>query len=240
MIRVAEAEQRPEKRRRGPRRSLHVDRVVAAALEIVDESGPEGLSIRSVAARLGVNPNALYTYVSSRAELEKAVVERVLADAETDLLAGADPWRERLVGFAISLRATIMRHPAVARLMMTAPMDGPQALLVGERMIGALLDGGLPVADAGRAAYALIVQVIGGVALEAAETSGMPPVPPEADRIAERRSTLGYLDADAWPHAAATIDVMAAWVGTEQFEWSLRRLLDGLDALVRAQAAGGR
>jgi hypothetical protein len=33
---------------------------------------------------------------------------------------------------------------------------------------------------------------------------------------------------------------MAAWVGTEQFEWSLRRLLDGLDALVRAQAAGGR
>ncbi len=213
--------------------------MVTAALEVVDASGPEGLSVRSVAARLGINPNALYTYVSSRADLEKAVVERVLGDAEVDLLTADEPWRDRLAAFALSLRATIMRHPAVARLMMTAPMDGPRALLVGERIIGALLDGGLGVADAGRGAYALIVQVIGGVALEAAETNGMPPVPPEAERIAGRRVALGYLDPAAWPHAAATVDVMAGWVGTEQFEWSLRRLLDGLDARARAQAAGG-
>jgi len=94
--------------------------------------------------------------------------------------------------------------------------------------MGALVDGGLSAADAGRASYSIIVQVLGAVALEVAETDGRPPLPPEADRVAGRREALAGVDAEYWPHTAAAIDVMAQWISTEQFDWSLARLLDGL------------
>jgi len=226
---VAEPPDRPK--RRGPRRSLGLAQVVDAALDVVDEGGPDALSVRAVAARLRVNPNALYTYVASRAALEREIVERVLADSTVTLLAGQDPWRRRVLDYAISLRLVLLRHPGVARLMMTAPMDGPTALLVGERLIEAIAESGLSADDAARATYAMIVQVLGSVALEVAETDGRPPLPPEADRVAGRRAILDWLDGDDWPMTAATKDVAAQWISTDQFIWSVERLLDGIAAV---------
>jgi TetR/AcrR family transcriptional regulator, tetracycline repressor protein len=219
----------PPRPRRGPRRSFGLTQVIDAALDVVDEGGPDALSVRAVAARLGVNPNALYTYVASRAALERAIVERALADSELSLLDG-DPasWRRRVLAYAVSLRQVLLRHPGVARLMMTAPMDGPTALLVGERLIGAIVGGGLTPDDAARATYALIVQVLGAVALEVAETDGRPPLAPEQDRIAGRLAVLQWLESSDWPMTAATKEVTAQWISTEQFVWSVTRLLDGI------------
>ena len=206
-----------------------MEQVVDAAVAVVDEGGPDALSVRAVAGRLGLNPNALYTYVPSRAALEKVVVERVLGESDRGLLAGpATSWRQRIASYAGSLRGALLTHPGVARLLMTAPMDGPNALAVGEGLMGALVDAGLSVDDAGRGCYSIIVQVLGAVALEVAETDGRPPLPPEADRIAGRREALTGIDAEFWPHTAAAVDVMAQWISTEQFDWSLARLLDGL------------
>ncbi len=214
--------------RRGPKRSLGLAQVVDAALAVVDEGGPDALSVRAVAAGLGVRPNALYTYVASRAALEREIVERALADSDTSLLDGEQPWQQRILAYATSLRAVLLRHPGVARLLMTAPMDGPTALLVGERLIAAMVSGGRSLEEASRGSYALIVQVLGSVALEVAETDGKPPLPPEQDRIAERQTALAWLDADQWPMTAATKDVTASWISSEQFVWSVQRLLDGI------------
>jgi AcrR family transcriptional regulator len=229
------------KPRRGPRRSLDVEQVVDAAVAVVDEGGPDALSVRAVAGRLGLNPNALYTYVPSRAALEKVVVERVLGESDRGLLAGAkERWRERIASYAGSLRAALLTHPGVARLLMTAPMDGPNALQVGEGLMGALVDAGLSHDDAGRASYSIMVQVLGAVALEVAETDGRPPLAPEADRVAGRREALTGVDAECWPHTAAAIDVMAQWISTEQFDWSLARLLDGLAGAAAGVRRTGR
>ncbi len=223
------AEGESARRRPGPRRSLSHDRVVEAGLDALDEGGSAALSIRAVAARLGVNPNAVYTYVASRSALEREIVERVLAESAPDRLTGpVEHWRERITGYAVSLRTALHRHPPVATLMMSAPMDGPSAVLIGERLIAALHDGGLPLDEAARGAYALIVQVIGFVALEVAETDGRPPLPAEDGRVAGRRAALDFLDPADWPLSAATADVAAAWVSTDQFTWSVDRLLDGI------------
>lgn len=216
--------------RRGPKRSLGLAQVVDAALDVVDEGGPDALSVRAVAAALGVRPNALYTYVASRAALEREIVERVLSDSDIALLDGEMAWQQRVLEYATSLRTALLRHPGAARLLMTAPMDGPTALLVGERLIAAIVDGGLSASEASRASYALIVQVLGSVALEVAETDGRPPLPPENDRVAGRLAALHWLDAEQWPMTAATKEVTASWISTEQFIWSVQRLLAGIAA----------
>ncbi|MFN8621515.1 MAG: TetR/AcrR family transcriptional regulator C-terminal domain-containing protein [Chloroflexota bacterium] len=118
--------------------------MVAAALAVLDEGGPQALSVRSVAARLGLQPNALYTYVADRAALERAVAEAVLGTADVDVLHDpALPPRARITAYAHRLRTTLLAHPGVAPLLLSAPMDGPAALLVGELLLGTLADAGL-------------------------------------------------------------------------------------------------
>jgi TetR/AcrR family tetracycline transcriptional repressor len=215
--------------RPGPGRTLSDEQVVDTALALLDREGHGALSVRAVAAALGVRPNALYTYVADRAALERAVVERVLAEADLELLRGpARSWRRRLIGYAGSLRRALLARPATVPLLMTAPMTGPVALEVGERLLAALEDAGLKPHDAARACWVLIVYVIGSAALDVAETDGRAPIAPEAERTAQRLAGFQAVDPTDFPRTAAANPVMAAWVTTAQFQWGLDRLLAGL------------
>jgi AcrR family transcriptional regulator len=105
---------------------------VDAALALLDEHGPAGLSMRRIADLLGVHNNAIYTYVADRAALEAAIVERLLVDADPALLAGPPRiWRRRLTRYASSLRVVLRSHPGAMSFFMTAPMVGDVALDVG-------------------------------------------------------------------------------------------------------------
>jgi TetR/AcrR family transcriptional regulator, tetracycline repressor protein len=218
----------PPARRRGPARSLDLRRVVYAALEVLDHGGANALGIRAVAARLGVRPNALYTYVADKAALERAVVEHVLSLADVSALTATGlGWRERITDYALGLRRTLHAHPGAASLLMSAPMDGPTALGVGELLMAALGAGGLAPDDAARGTYLIIIAVIGAVALDVAEVAE-PMIPPEDLWIDARREALDAID-HAWlPRTAASVPVIAAWVGEQQFRWNLGVVLDGL------------
>lgn len=214
---------------RGRPRTLTTDTVTAAALAELDEGGPAALSVRRVATRLGMAPNAVYTYVADRADLERALVERVLGEADTGLLDGPPgQWRQRVQRYAAALRGVLLAHPGAVPLFMIAPMDGPTALRVGEGLLAALRDGGADLTAASRGAYALVVHVLGSTALEVAETDGRPPLPPEEERVAGRRARLDGLPAGGFPLTAATVATAASWIGAEQFHWGLDRLLDGI------------
>ncbi|HET6938431.1 MAG TPA: TetR/AcrR family transcriptional regulator [Nocardioides sp.] len=208
--------------------------MAAAALRLLDEEGPAALSVRRVAAELGVMPNAIYTYVPDRSGLERSVVELVLSQSDLTLLDGAPSrWRRRVRAYAVSLRTLLLDHPGVALLLMSAPMDGPTAVEVGERLLGVLADGGLGPTARARGVWLLIVHVLGSVALDVAETDGRRPLASEADRVAGRRAALAFLDEEVWPRSVAAADVQATWITEEQFLWGLDRILDGLAATTR-------
>ncbi len=78
------------------RRRLSRERVVAAALRIVDRDGLEGLTMRALGRELGVDPMAVYHWVANKDELLGLIVEAVYAEIPLDpaLLPGGD-WRER-------------------------------------------------------------------------------------------------------------------------------------------------
>lgn len=86
---------------------------VAAALEIVDETGFGDVSVRSVAARAGYTPMAVYRHVSNLDELLRRVVRRVFEDWESrvyGVLEEGTP-NGRLWRYAKLYRHYALRHP---------------------------------------------------------------------------------------------------------------------------------
>ncbi|MEV4136382.1 TetR/AcrR family transcriptional regulator C-terminal domain-containing protein [Dactylosporangium sp. NPDC049742] len=138
------------------------------------------------------------------------------------------PWRVRFQTVALRLREGLLRHPGAAGLILGAPMDGPQALLFGERILEVLAEAGMEPDDAARACYLIIVYLLGSVALEAAELDPTRPAPPERDRVEARRAAFDRVPAGAYPRTAAAAGTMSEYITTGQFVWGLDRLLDGL------------
>jgi hypothetical protein len=73
-----------------------------------------------------------------------------------------------------------------------------------------------------------MVYVVGSVSLETAAASHFGPLPAEGTTIAARRPMLAATPAGTYPRTAAAADVIATWMGTEQYLWGLRRVLNGL------------
>jgi TetR/AcrR family tetracycline transcriptional repressor len=73
-----------------------------------------------------------------------------------------------------------------------------------------VIDAGLRSDDAARATYLLIVYVFGSIALEVADEQEAGPLPPEAERIARRRTGFEAIPAGAYPLSAAAAPVMVA------------------------------
>lgn len=220
----------------GPRRSLSESDVLVAAAALLAERGADGVSVRGIAGRLGVAPNAVYTYFPDRASVLAALVDGVLGRVDhgpsTD---PARPWRERITVLALALRAELLADPGVVRLMGGSPPVGAHALAVQETLLAVLEDAGLGPDDSARAAYLLTVHVLGSVALEAAELTAPGPPPPEEERVAARTRVFSAVPAQRYPRSAAVAATMARYVTTEQFRWGLDRVLDGV-----AVAGGAR
>ncbi|MEV8376647.1 TetR/AcrR family transcriptional regulator [Kribbella sp. NPDC056861] len=215
--------------RPGPRRALTEDEILDAALALLDEAGPAGASIRGIAAKVGVAPNAVYTYFPDKAAVVRALVEKLLGDADHGVFADRDrPWRERIEALAIDLRERLVAHPGAAALLMSGPMDGPRATAIGEQLQELLIGAGLAPTAAARSTYLLIVYVLGSIALEVADESEPGPLPSEAARIDSRRRVFEQIPAEVFPRSAAAARTMATYVSTDQYLWGLRRILDGI------------
>jgi AcrR family transcriptional regulator len=215
--------------RRGPRRALTEDEILDAALSLLDDGGPDAASVRGIAARVGVAPNAVYTYFPDKAAVIKALVERLLGEVDHDVFADrSKPWRDRVEALALDLRAHLSTHPGAVSLMIGGPMDGPHALALNERLLELLSDAGLDRTDAARTSYLLIVYVFGSIALEVADHHAPGPLPPEEERMTARLGALSATPVEHFPHSAAAADTMAGYISTEQYLWGLRRILDGI------------
>nr|WP_243851087.1 TetR/AcrR family transcriptional regulator C-terminal domain-containing protein [Modestobacter marinus] len=214
------------------------DEIVDAALSLLDGGGVEAMSIRAVAARVGVAPNAVYTYFPDKAAIVRALVERLLGQVDHGMFTdGARPWEDRVEAVAVELRNRLSEHPAAVGLMIGGPMDGPHALSLNEHLLRLLAGAGLDPDEAARASYLLIVYIFGSIALEVADQHRPGPLPTEDARTAERRERFARTPDDTFPLTAAAAPTMAGYVSTEQYLWGLHRVLDGIAA--RAAAPGG-
>lgn len=106
---------------------LTKDAVVDRALELADTQGLETLTIRKLAAELGVTPMALYWHFRSKDELLGGLVERVWSEIDVDVDQTA-PWSDQLRGLLESLLAVLRAHPAASKLLLVFEKQSKAAL----------------------------------------------------------------------------------------------------------------
>lgn len=105
--------------------ALNADRIVAEAVALLDEDGLDGVTLRRLAARLGVQAPTLYWHLPNKAALITAVAEAIL-DQQFPSLDGPAPgedWRDWLIELANRLRRAMLAHPDGARVISTAQLS---------------------------------------------------------------------------------------------------------------------
>jgi len=216
-------------RRPGPKRTLSEQMILDAAQGLLSAGGADAVTIRGIAARVEVAPNAVYTYFPNKAAVLRALVERLLGEVNlNEFVDQRRPWQQRIESLALQLRTHLLSHPGAVGLLLGGPMDGANALALGETLLDVFAEAGLSPDDAARASYLLTAYVLGSIALEAADLdySGRPP--PEDQRVATRLAGFAAVRADLYPRTAAAATTMARYISTEQFTWGLHRVLDCL------------
>jgi TetR/AcrR family transcriptional regulator, tetracycline repressor protein len=131
---------------------LTKEAIVQAALRLLDETGMDGLTVRALAARLGVAAPALYWHFSGKQALldEMAtVVWRQIGEVMAALPADL-PWREVLETYAATVRAGLLEHRDGAKAFSGTTLTDPDVVRRQEHTLGGLVGQGFTLPDAVR------------------------------------------------------------------------------------------
>jgi TetR/AcrR family transcriptional regulator, tetracycline repressor protein len=126
--------------------------IVQAALDLLDEAGMEGLTVRALASRLGVQAPALYWHVRNKQALldEMATqIWRQIGDVMATLPAGL-PWREVMTTYAATVRRELLGHRDGAKAFSGTTLTDPAVIRRQEVTFQNLVDQGFTLQDATR------------------------------------------------------------------------------------------
>lgn len=196
-------------------------RIVRAALQLVDEKGLAALTMRALATELEVSPMALYNHVRDKDELVDLMVDLMLG--EVDCSPAEGDWVTRLRAVVSSYHQALAAHHQLARVYSARVGIGPHGLLLIERTIALLLEGGLSPADAADAFFALYIYTAG--------FHQMGHIAPLRDTAS--RDDTGYYSAlppERVPAIEAVSPHLSGVHRPGRFEYGLDMLLAGLQA----------
>ena len=164
------------------------DEILTAALALADEAGLDAVTMRAVAARVGITPMALYRHVADKEALLDGVLETAVAEVRVP--GPSLPWDERLTGLALAVRDVGHQHPTAIGLAFSRPGDTPAVRRLVDVIHGALADAGVPADQRHRLERMVSTFVVGFVV---SEVSGRFPRDVEAFLAREYRADLDGL-----------------------------------------------
>ena len=217
-----------------PRIPLSRERVLAAALALADRDGIESLTMRKLAADLGVEAMTLYYYVARKRDIIDGIFDTVMAEIEVPM--GGVDWKAAIRRGAMSAHDVLLRHPWAAGEIWTAGA-GPARLAYMEALLGRLREAGFSPSMTHHAYHALDSHIVGFTLW----ASGYAAVADEMEDVAP--SMVRDLPADRFPnllehiqqHLAPSPDPDAASEG--EFAFGLDLILDGLERILEASKA---
>jgi TetR/AcrR family transcriptional regulator, tetracycline repressor protein len=202
------------------REPLTRERIVAAALRVMDAEGLEAVSMRRIGRELGVEAMSLYNHVADKDDLLRGVRERVLSEFDAGEPTG--DWRADARRAARAWRTVLRSHPNVIALMTGAkePLMTVPALRPSEVAFEILARAGLDDLETARAFCAFGGFILGFVLMESGGMMGGARRPAEADVVAGLSEEL--------PRTCAVLPYLLGADADEQFDYGIDMLLDGL------------
>ncbi|WP_424893602.1 TetR/AcrR family transcriptional regulator [Streptomyces sp. SAI-218] len=211
-------------RRAAGRPPVPPDRIVAMALQIVDEEGAKALSMRTLAERLDSGTATLYRHFGNRSELVAQVVDHMYGLVELDDRELASASRQQsLRDVAHAMFRALGRLGNAARLLAERIPVGPNAMALRERCVAVLLEAGFEAPLATRA-YVTLARYVCGLAIQLNRENG-------AGRRSNEVSVaaLRGVDPAQFPAVHSIADALPVPV-EEAFSFGLDLILRGLGA----------
>lgn len=227
----------PTRRKPAPDQALTLDRIVTAAVAVADAEGLAAVSMRRVAAELGVATMSLYRHVADKDELLTRMMDAVCSTWSFPAQPPQD-WRARLELAAGILWATFRRHPWLAPAMsLTRPQPLPGAAPFTEWVLASLDGLGLDLSTRFTAHLVLLNYIRGtAVNLESeAEAEALSGLDSEQWMDSQEPALRALLATGRFPGLARITTTGYDFDLDRLFEFGLQRILDGIAALVRAQ-----
>ncbi len=205
---------------------------MSAALALVDREGLASLSMRRLAATLGIDPMAIYYYLPNKAALLDAIVEAVNIDLPVASFEIPPSLDDLVVAAGRLLRTVLLCHPHAIPLLVARPVATPAASKPADVMLGALIRSGLTPAEGVAAIDVFSTFITASVLRQVQYPSG-----PEHDPHVQLRHLRESLDEAESPNLIRAVTEGHLMDFETEFEFGLRALARGFAEVVAARGA---
>lgn len=210
------------------REALSRERILRAAVAIVDREGLEAISMRRLGEELGVEAMSLYNHVANKAAILDGIFETVLT--EVPRARRPTSWQVGLRDRARAMRAVLRAHPNALPIFATRPAVTPASIARVEEVLDILRTAGFSGDDSLSALQVLLAFVVGH-----AVAAHSPRRPDE-----ESRPAYDQLGDEQFPRVREAARLLATHDLDEEFELGLEAMLSGLQLRLARRARSKR
>jgi AcrR family transcriptional regulator len=213
-------QRRPVRRRSRPD-GLSIERIIKAAIAVVDADGLEALTVRRLAEDFATGSASLYRHFASRDELLVLLVDHVLGDVR--LPAEDLAPRQKVEWMAQEFRRVLVSHANLVPALATLPLLGPNAMRGSKAALTYLWEAGWGPRTSVQVYFGLVEFVLGTVFFDTSTTGR------RAMDTSARADLLAELPTDGFPLLGSYLQEPSYPSPDEVFAFGLTAFLDGVE-----------
>jgi TetR/AcrR family tetracycline transcriptional repressor len=211
--------------------SIQPDAVIAKALELLDETGLDGLSMRRLADALDIKAASLYWHFANKQALLDGMADALMSGVATSAPVVGQPWQERLADVAGEMRRALLARRDGARVFAGTYVPTENVMRVGEALMAPLREAGADAKLASWGAFSVMYFLLGFVI----EESGVAPEQMPGPELEQRAKAFEQMSA-RFPNLAAGRDAIFDNDFGARFRFGLDLMLAGLAGKLAAAA----
>ncbi len=204
---------------------LSIELIHQTALELIDQNGLEHFSMRTLAARLRVDPMAIYHHIPNKAALMQGLYNTVFSELFAPSSNSPETWQAKLTDLARRFRALALRHHKLFPSLIASNNIGHNELKALDTMLGMLLEAGLNPTAAVQVGDALFALVTGFAILEINDLQNTA-THTGVENLAKEAAT-------DFTHARTLLEPLTTNAFKNSFETGLQLIIIGIEAMLQ-------